>query len=114
MFGGGEDRQRAAIAGQVGAIHQLTRSAEALDLDLRRARLAAAPVVVLAACRAATAAPFAITNPIYVDADGNGFDKPPFNPTRPKVMPIVKEPPGVPVKSPEEIPERWHRAVHVH
>ena len=60
------------------------------------------------------AAPFAITNPIYVDADGNGFDKPPFNPARPKVMPIVKEPPGVPVKSPEEIPERWHRATHVH
>ena len=58
--------------------------------------------------------PFALTNPIYVDADGNGFDKPPFNPTRPKVMPIVKEPPGVPVKSPEEIPERWHRAMHVH
>ncbi len=59
-------------------------------------------------------APFAITNPIYVDADGNGFDKPPFNPARPKVMPIVKEPPGVPVRSPEEIPERWHRAMHVH
>lgn len=60
--------------------------------------------------------PFAITNPIYVDADGNGFDKPPFNPTRPKagVMPIGREPPGVPVKSAEEILPRWHGAFHAH
>lgn len=61
-------------------------------------------------------APFALTNPIFVDADGSGFDKPPFNPARPKsgVMPIGREPPGVPVKSADEIPERWHRATHVH
>lgn len=24
--------------------------------------------------------PFALTNPVYIDADGNGYDKPPFNP----------------------------------
>jgi hypothetical protein len=55
--------------------------------------------------------PFAFTNPIYVDADGNGFDKPPFNPAAPKqgVMPIPRAPP-TPVRTPEEIPERWHRA----
>jgi hypothetical protein len=60
------------------------------------------------------AAPFALTNPIYVDADGNGFDKPPFNPTRPSmgVQPKQHVPP--PVSRPEEIPERWHRAIHVH
>lgn len=27
-----------------------------------------------------TARPFAFTNPILIDADGNGFDRPPFNP----------------------------------
>jgi hypothetical protein len=59
--------------------------------------------------------PFALTNPIYVDADGNGFDKPPFNAVRPKVMPpIVPEPPGVPVKSAAEILPRWRDAVHSH
>ena len=55
--------------------------------------------------------PFAFTNPIYVDADGNGFDKPPFNATRPKVA--VEPPPKItptPVTSPEQIPARWHRA----
>ena len=59
--------------------------------------------------------PFAIINPIYVDADGNGFDKPPFRAVRPKVVPpIVPEAPGVPVKSAEEILPRWRDAVHAH
>lgn len=60
------------------------------------------------------AAPFALTNPIYVDADGNGFDKPPFNPTRPSMGVQPKQQPPLPVSRPEEIPERWHRATHVH
>lgn len=61
------------------------------------------------------ALPFAFTNPIYVDADGNGFDKPPFNPTRPRgVMPLERAPEGTPVRSADEIPARWHEAVHTH
>lgn len=55
--------------------------------------------------------PFAFTNPIYVDADGNGFDKPPFDATRPKVqVPPPPRPVPTPVTSPEQIPARWHRA----
>lgn len=62
------------------------------------------------------AAPFAITNPIYVDADGNGFDKPPFNPARPKagVRPFGPALPDAPVQSPDEILPRWRDAVHSH
>jgi hypothetical protein len=60
------------------------------------------------------ATPFALTNPIYVDADGNGFDKPPFNPARPSqgVQPRQQPPPVV--TSPDQFPQRWHEVVHVH
>jgi hypothetical protein len=59
-------------------------------------------------------APFALTNPIYVDADGNGFDKPPFNPARPSGVQPKPLPPQRPVTAPEEIPARWHEAFHAH
>ncbi|MFN7133821.1 MAG: hypothetical protein ACK4N5_17230, partial [Myxococcales bacterium] len=57
--------------------------------------------------------PFAMSNPILVDADGGGYDKPPFNTSLPplkgpvppppqKTVPLVREPP-----SPERLLEVW-------
>lgn len=43
------------------------------------------------------AKPFAFTNPIYVDADGAGFDHPPFHPLRPS-RPHVPPPPPAPAR----------------
>ncbi|MBX5482957.1 MAG: CehA/McbA family metallohydrolase [Myxococcaceae bacterium] len=56
------------------------------------------------------ALPFALTNPIYVDADGNGFDHPPFHP--PGATSSLRPPPSRPAPgsrppTPEEFLERW-------
>lgn len=62
------------------------------------------------------AAPFAMTNPIYIDADGNGFDKPPFNPAQRSGVrdTVAPSPAPTPVSRPEEILPRWRDAVHSH
>ena len=61
-----------------------------------------------------TARPFAFTNPILIDADGNGYDHPPFRLVRSRVLP---EPPPVrPQRLPpvEALPERWGESFPSH
>jgi hypothetical protein len=61
-------------------------------------------------------APFAFTNPIYIDADGNGFDHPPFAPPggAHKPAPLPKPAPRVPPATEAELLERWGRWFHAH
>lgn len=61
-------------------------------------------------------APFAFTNPIFVDADGNGYDKPPFDPTG--MAPGPRKPSEPKKPSPPldeaEIIRRWGAQFHGH
>jgi hypothetical protein len=51
--------------------------------------------------------PFAFTNPIFIDADGNGFDHPPFKASAKRVVP-PSAPAGVPLPGDlESIRRRW-------
>ena len=58
-----------------------------------------------------SATPFAFTNPILIDADGNGYDHPPFARVRSRVqqapLPIPLQPRGV---TPDEQARRWGEA----
>ncbi len=61
------------------------------------------------------ATPFAFTNPILIDADGNGYDRPPFMRVRsrvqnPQPMPVL--PPKE--RSPEELLRGWGEAFGAH
>jgi hypothetical protein len=61
--------------------------------------------------------PFAFTNPVLIDADGNGYDKPPFRSTMPspgprKPMPR-KQPELVPLDE-AEVGRRWGEVFHAH
>ncbi|MCC6334667.1 MAG: CehA/McbA family metallohydrolase [Myxococcales bacterium] len=72
---------------------------------------------VLYAYNAAATRPFAFTNPVLIDADGNGYDHPPFRPTRPSPGPRKasgekKQEPG-PLEE-AEIIRRWREASHAH
>lgn len=53
--------------------------------------------------------PFAVTNPIFVDADGNGYDHPPFNPPAPPPGPPAESltPLRQPPRTMDEFLERW-------
>jgi hypothetical protein len=61
-----------------------------------------------------TAAPFAFTNPIYVDADGNGYDKPPFTRPRLGAIPLPSETKPPPSTDPDDIARRWGEQFHAH
>lgn len=67
--------------------------------------------------------PFAVTNPIFIDADGNGFDKPPFDPDAiggtmspaPLPTPTRKPRPGeLPVPQKKTFLEAWGERFHLH
>ncbi len=49
--------------------------------------------------------PLALTNPVFIDADGGGYDKPPFRPTSP--MPPAPLPGPTPALSERELLQRW-------
>ena len=54
--------------------------------------------------------PFALTNPVFIDADGNGYDKPPFKPTGATKRLTARHGQQLPVAPPESIEEmvsRW-------
>ncbi len=54
--------------------------------------------------------PFALTNPIFIDADGNGYDKPPFKPsgaTKRLTPGHALERPVAPPQTMEELLARW-------
>jgi hypothetical protein len=54
------------------------------------------------------ATPFAFTNPILIDADGNGYDLPPFMRVRSNVRPLQPSPPPSPERlTPAEQLRRW-------
>jgi len=68
---------------------------------------------------------FAFTNPIFIDADGNGYDKPPFNPPAFAGAQSLPEAPGqagretlgAPVGQPltrEQLLEGWKEISHTH
>ncbi len=62
-----------------------------------------------------TNAPFAFSNPILIDADGNGYDHPPFMRVRSRVpppMPLIAPPRGP--LSPAEQLQRWGAAFDTH
>ncbi len=51
--------------------------------------------------------PFAFTNPVLIDADGNGYDRPPFMVPRSAAQPPRREAPPVKDVSEEAIRSRW-------
>lgn len=63
--------------------------------------------------------PFAVTNPIYIDADGNGFDRPPFDPdstggvTLP-VNPVKPRPGALGVPGRQDFLDAWGERFHLH
>jgi hypothetical protein len=54
-------------------------------------------------------APFGFTNPVFVDADGNGYDHPPFNPPPRQGPPAPVEPRPRRLPRPEEMLETLRR-----
>ena len=61
------------------------------------------------------ATPFAFTNPILIDADGNGYDHPPFARIRSRVQSAPSPTPLLPRKlAPEEQLRRWGEAFQSH
>jgi hypothetical protein len=61
-----------------------------------------------------TNAPFAFSNPILIDADGNGYDHPPFMKVRSRVQPPPPLPmPHLPL-TPQEQLRRWGEAFDAH
>jgi hypothetical protein len=61
------------------------------------------------------ATPFAFTNPILIDADGNGYDHPPFARVRSRVQQVPTPVPLEPRRlEPEEQVRRWGEAFHTH
>ncbi|MEW5741446.1 MAG: CehA/McbA family metallohydrolase [Myxococcota bacterium] len=72
---------------------------------------------VLYAYNADPTRPFAFTNPVLIDADGNGYDKPPFRPTMPSPGPRKASPrkkPGLVPMDEAEIRRRWREVSHAH
>ncbi|MFO0593884.1 MAG: CehA/McbA family metallohydrolase [Myxococcaceae bacterium] len=63
-----------------------------------------------------TNVPFAFTNPIFIDADGNGYDHPPFrgirSTTRPPPAPGPRPAPQTP--TPAQLVDGWQRAFDAH
>lgn len=62
----------------------------------------------------AAIAPFALTNPVFIDANGGGFDKPPFKPAGNARRVAPPEPELVPPSSIEEMVQRWGAFVESH
>jgi hypothetical protein len=61
-----------------------------------------------------TNAPFAFTNPILIDADGNGYDHPPFMRVQGKTQPAPEPvPPRLPLTPAEQL-KRWGAAFDTH
>ncbi len=59
--------------------------------------------------------PFAFTNPILIDADGGGYDKPPFSTTRMKKGLAPVEPPARDFPTDEaSFAKRWGEIFHAH
>lgn len=61
--------------------------------------------------------PFAFTNPVLIDADGNGFDKPPFQRPKPGPRKLARARPTAPPLVPmdeAEIRRRWRAVFHGH
>jgi hypothetical protein len=59
------------------------------------------------------ATPFAFTNPIFIDANGGGYDTPPFMRTRSLVRPLPPVPLPLPEQlSPDEQLRRWGERFH--
>lgn len=60
--------------------------------------------------------PFAFTNPVFIDADGDGYDKPPFARARLGALPPQPppEPPPAPSQAPEAVLRRWGERFHAH
>jgi hypothetical protein len=62
-------------------------------------------------------APFALTNPVFVDANGNGYDKPPFKPSGNTKGLTKHHADEVPVEQPlsiDEMVQRWGGFVGTH
>lgn len=59
--------------------------------------------------------PFAFTNPVLIDADGNGYDKPPFRVQR-RGGPVQVQAPAPPEEAVDldEVPRRWRSVFHGH
>jgi hypothetical protein len=53
--------------------------------------------------------PFAMTNPIFIDANGNGYDKPPFKPTGATKRLTPRHGEELPVPAPESVEEMLQR-----
>lgn len=59
-------------------------------------------------------APFALTNPVFIDANGGGYDKPPFKTSGSTRRVALPEPEIVPPGSVEEMLQRWGAFVGTH
>jgi hypothetical protein len=65
--------------------------------------------------QATATAPFALTNPVFIDADGNGYDKPPFNPAAPRSRALPPARPVLTVPATEaEVARRWGEQLLAH